>query len=131
MNIKQREGLSNVVRDMDKVINQSEDLRTSYNIITANGITETHVIERAMEVFRIKLFNILCELDCESEEFKILDYVTMTFKDVLAEKHDIYFYSVIDQRGETRHTTDRKGHLIGILEWALDQIAGNIDVGVI
>ncbi|WP_239763052.1 pathogenicity island protein [Mammaliicoccus sp. I-M35] len=131
MNIKQREELSNVVRDMDKVINQSEDLRISYNIITANGITETHVIERAIEVFRIKLFNIQCEFSFNSEEHQIISGVIEMFEAVSQEKQDIYFYSVLDQNGETRHATDRKGHLIGILEWALDQIAGNIDVGVI
>lgn len=131
MNIKQREELSNVVKDMDKVINHSEDLKTSYNIITASGITETQVIERAMEVFRIKLFNIVCELNFDSEEYQIISSVIDTFEAVIQEKQDKYFYSVIDQNGETRHATDRKGHLIGILEWALDQIAGNIDVGVI
>ncbi|MDG6630102.1 pathogenicity island protein, partial [Staphylococcus aureus] len=25
------------------------------------------------------------------------------------------------------HTTDRKGHVIGMLEWALDYIVGNIE----
>ncbi|MDK4164365.1 pathogenicity island protein, partial [Staphylococcus pseudintermedius] len=31
-------------------------------------------------------------------------------------------------KGEHKHTTDRKGHIIGILEWALDYIVGNIEV---
>lgn len=114
---------------MDKVINQSEDLRIRYNIITTNGITETQVIERVIEVFKIKLFNIQCEFSFNSEEHQIISGVIETFEAVRQEKQDIYFYSVLDQNGETRHATDRKGHLIGTLEWALDQIAGNIDVG--
>lgn len=128
MNINQREKLSKVTREMEMVINYSSSLTIGFNVLTEQGISETTYLEKAINIFREKLFNILCELDCESEEFKILDDVTMTFKDVLAEKQDIYFYSVIEQRGETRHTTNRKGHLIGILEWASNQIAGNIDM---
>ncbi|MDU9318371.1 pathogenicity island protein, partial [Staphylococcus pseudintermedius] len=48
--------------------------------------------------------------------------------DVIHETQDIYHYSIIDDKGEHKHTTDRKGHIIGILEWALDYIVGNIEV---
>ena len=34
----------------------------------------------------------------------------------------------LDSTGEHEHTTDREGHVIGILEWALDYIVGNIEV---
>ncbi|WP_368080840.1 hypothetical protein [Staphylococcus aureus] len=34
-------------------------------------------------------------------------------------------------KGEHKHTTDRKGHVIGMLEWALDYIVGNIEVEVL
>ncbi|WP_353462674.1 pathogenicity island protein [Mammaliicoccus sciuri] len=128
MDIKQKIQLSKVLKNMDKVIKHSEDITLSYNIITEIGLTETQVIENAIKLFREKLFNILCELDCESGEFKILDDVTMTFKDILKDKKEVYECRVVNANGEVRHETDRKGHLIGILEWALDQIAGNIDM---
>ncbi|CAC7901246.1 pathogenicity island protein [Staphylococcus aureus] len=68
------------------------------------------------------------ELDFEDEAFLILDEVTMTLSDVMKETQHVYRYSVIDEKGEHKHTTDRKGHVIGMLEWALDYIAGNIEV---
>ncbi|EHA6121654.1 hypothetical protein FXV90_01110 [Staphylococcus pseudintermedius] len=49
-------------------------------------------------------------------------------EDVMNETKDIYHYSIIDDKGEHKHTTDRKGHIIGIMEWALDYIVGNIEV---
>ncbi|MEB7781867.1 TscA family type II toxin-antitoxin system antitoxin [Mammaliicoccus sciuri] len=128
MNSNQRNQLSKVLKNMDKVIIHSEDITLSYNIITEIGLTETQVIENAIKLFREKLLNILCELDSESEEFKILDDVTIIFKNVLKDKKEVYECSVINANDEVRHETDRKGHLIGILEWALDQIAGNIDM---
>ncbi|WP_323709214.1 pathogenicity island protein [Mammaliicoccus sciuri] len=128
MKTKQRKQLSKVLKNIDKVINHSEDITLSYNIITEIGLTETQVIENAIRLFREKLLNILCELDCESEEFKILDDVTITFNNVLKDKKELYECSVVNINGEVRHETNRKDQMIGILEWALDQIAGNIDM---
>ena len=81
-----------------------------------------------MKLVHKELFNILAELDFEDEAFSILDEVTMTLSDVMNEDKEIYYYSVIDNTGEHEHTTDREGHVIGILEWALDYIVGNIEV---
>lgn len=131
MNSNQRNQLSKVLKNMDKVIIHSEKITLSYNIITEIGLTETQVIENAIKLFREKLLNILCELDSESEEFKILDDVTITFKNVLKDKKEVYECSVVNTNGEVRHETNRKGQLIGILEWSSNQIAGNIDMGVI
>lgn len=128
MKTKQRKQLSKVLKNIDKVINHSEDITLSYNIITETGLNETQVIENATRLFREKLLNILCELDCESEEFKILDNVTVSFKNVLKDKKELYECSVVNINGEVRHETNRKDQMIGILEWALDQIAGNIDM---
>ncbi|MGK4467726.1 pathogenicity island protein [Mammaliicoccus sciuri] len=128
MKTKQRKQLSKVFKNIDKVINHSEDIILSYNIITETGLNETQVIENAIRLFREKLLNILCELDCESEEFKILDDVTVSFKNVLKDKKELYECSVVNINGEVRHETNRKDQMIGILEWALDQIAGNIDM---
>ncbi len=128
MKTKQRKKLSKVLKNIDKVINHSEDITLSYNIITETGLNETQVIENAIRLFREKLLNILCELDSESEEFKILDDVTITFKNVLKDKKEVYECNVVNANGEVRHETDRKGQLIGILEWSSNQIAGNIEL---
>ncbi|MCJ0939160.1 pathogenicity island protein [Mammaliicoccus sciuri] len=128
MKTKQRKQLSKVLKNIDKVINHSEDITLSYNIITETGLNETQVIENAIRLFREKLLNILCELDSESEEFKILDDVTITFKNVLKDKKEVYECNVVNANGEVRHETDRKGQLIGILEWSSNQIAGNIEL---
>ncbi|MBF0749128.1 pathogenicity island protein [Mammaliicoccus lentus] len=130
MKTNQRKQVSKITGDMEKVINHSSSLTAGYNILTEQGISEATYLEKAINLFRKDLFNVLSELDYESEEFKILDDVTMTFRDVLSEKQEVYYYSVIDQNGETKHTTNRKGHIIGILEWALEMIVGNIDVEV-
>lgn len=128
MNIEQKHQLSKVIGDMEKVINHSSSLSIGYNMLTEQGITETNYLEKVINLFRKDLFNVLCELDFESEEFSILDNVTLTFRDVLKDKKEVYEYSVVNSGGETKHSTNRKGQLIGILEWALDYIVGNIEV---
>lgn len=128
MNTNQRKQVSKITGDMEKVINHSSSLTAGYNILTEQGISEATYLEKAISLFRKDLFNVLSELDYESEEFKILDDVTITFKNVLKDNKEVYEYSVINSQGETRHETNRKGQLIGILEWALDQLVGNIDM---
>lgn len=128
MNTNQRKQVSKITRDMERVINHSSSLTAGYNILTEQGISEATYLVKAISLFRKDLFNVLSELDYESEEFKILDDVTITFKNVLKDNKEVYEYSVINSKGETRHETNRKGQLIGILEWALDQLVGNIDM---
>lgn len=128
MNTNQRKQVSKITRDMERVINHSSSLTAGYNILTEQGISEATYLVKAISQFRKDLFNVLSELDYESEEFKILDDVTITFKNVLKDNKEVYEYSVINSKGETRHETNRKGQLIGILEWALDQLVGNIDM---
>ncbi|MES5812689.1 pathogenicity island protein [Mammaliicoccus sciuri] len=128
MKTNQRKQLSKITGDMERVINHSASLTAGYNILTEQGITETNYLEKAISLFRKDLFDVLCELEYESEEFSILDNVTMTFKNVLQDKREVYEYSVITGNSVTHHETNRKGNLIGILEWALEIIVGNIDV---
>lgn len=128
MNIEQKYQLSKITGDMEKVINNSSNLSLGYNMLTEQGISETTYLEKVINLFRKDLFNILCELNFESEEFLLLDDVTLTFRDVLKDKKEVYEYSVVDTDGETKHTTNRKGQLIGILEWALDYIVGSIEL---
>ena len=131
MDLEQRYRLSVVAREMDKVINHSRELTTNFNDITDSFITETEFIEKSLKNTSEKIFNILFHLEFSSEEYQILNEVNETFNDVMKEKQDIYTYSVVAGGKEEKYTTNRKGHLIGILEWALDYIVGNIDVGVI
>lgn len=131
MDLEQRYKLSVVAREMDKVINHSRELTSNFNDITDSFITETEFIEKSLGNTSEKIFNILFHLEFSSEEYQILNEVNETFNNVMKEKQDIYTYSVVAGGKEEKYTTNRKGHLIGILEWALDYIVGNIDVGVI
>ncbi|MDU3976993.1 MAG: pathogenicity island protein [Staphylococcus sp.] len=131
MDLEQRYKLSVVAREMDKVINHSKNLTKNFNYIAESSITETDFIEKALKEVNQKLFNILFHLKFSSEEYQIISEIIETFDDVMKEKQDIYTYSVVAGGKEEKYTTNRKGHLIGILEWALDYIVGNIDVGVI
>ncbi len=94
-----------------------------FHSITDYRNDDTAFYEHILKLVHKELFNILAELDFEDEAFSILDEVTMTLSDVMNEDKEIYYYSVIDNTGEHEHTTDREGHVIGILEWALDYIA--------
>lgn len=128
MKTNQRSKLLKVTGDIEKVINHSSTLTNGYNMLTGQRVSETTYLENVINLFRKDLFDVLCELDYESEEFSILDDVTMTLKNVLKDKKEVYEYSVINVNGVTRHETNRKGQLIGILEWALDQLVGNIEM---
>lgn len=133
MKIKQRYYLSKVVKVIEKVLDEKDkevflSAKDRFHSITDNKYNDTEFYEHILKLVHKELFNILAELDFDDEAFSILDEVTMTLSDVIEEDDEIYYYTVTDSSGEHKHTTDREGHVIGILEWALDYIAGNIEV---
>lgn len=133
MQIKQKYQLSKVVQVLEKVLYEKDkdiflSAKDSFHFITDYHYNDTAFYEQILKLVHKELFNILAELDFEDEAFSILDEVTMTLSDVMNEDKEIYYYSVEGSTGEQKHTTDREGHVIGILEWALDYIVGNIEV---
>ncbi len=133
MKIKQKYQLSKVVKVLEKVLYEKDkdiflSAKDRFHSITNYRYSDTAFYEHILKLVHKELFNILAELDFEDEAFSILDEVTMTLSDVMNEDKEIYYYSVTDNTGEHEHTTDREGHVIGILEWALDYIVGNIEV---
>ena len=133
MEKEQKYQLSKVVQVLEKVLYEKDkdiflSAKDSFHFITDYHYNDTAFYEHILKLVHKELFNILAELDFEDEAFSILDEVTMTLSDVMNEDKEIYYYSVIDNTGEHEHTTDREGHVIGILEWALDYIVGNIEV---
>lgn len=133
MKIKQKYQLSKVAQVLEKVLYEKDkdiflSAKDRFHFITDYRYNDTVFYEHILKLVHKELFNILAELDFENEGFSILDEVTMTLSDVMNENREIYYYSVTDNTGEHEHTTDREGHIIGILEWALDYIVGNIEV---
>ncbi|HCY1086226.1 TPA: pathogenicity island protein [Staphylococcus aureus] len=127
MEIKQKYQLSKVVKILEVVLYEEGKFQSDKDY----HYQDKAFYEYALKLVHNGLFNILAELDFEDEVFLILDEVTMTLSDVMKETQHVYRYSVIDEKGEHKHTTDRKGHVIGMLEWALDYIVGNIEVEVL
>ncbi|EGQ2799466.1 MULTISPECIES: hypothetical protein [Staphylococcus intermedius group] len=113
MGLSQRKHLYKVVKVMEKAI-----------VVKST----TSFYEQALKMIHKELFKIVSYLKFDSEEYGIINEVVCTLYDVMNETKDIYHYNIIDDKGEHKHTTDRKGHIIGILEWALDYIVGNIEV---
>ncbi|HEC2216866.1 TPA: pathogenicity island protein [Staphylococcus delphini] len=113
MKFQQRKHLYKVVKAIGKTID-----------ITSN----TRFYEQSLKIIHKELLKIMSCLKRNSEEYEIINEVVQTLDDVIHETQDIYHYSIIDDKGEHKRTTDRKGHIIGILEWALDYIVGNIEV---
>ncbi|UXS45172.1 pathogenicity island protein [Staphylococcus delphini] len=133
MKIKQRYELSKVVRALEKVLYEENDdtflsVKDRFHSMTEHKYDDTTFYERFLKLVHEELFNILAELDFDDEAFSIIDEVTATLDDVRHETQKVYHYSVINEKGEHKHATDRKGHIIGMLEWALEYIVGNIEV---
>lgn len=137
MEIKQKYQLSKVVKVLEKVVSedsQNGELFTPKQMFhsrTNYRKTDTEYYEEVLNLIYRELFNIVLDLEYKTEEYKTILEVVKTLKDVMNEDKEVYYYTVTDSTGEHEHTTDREGHVIGILEWALDYIVGNIDVGVI
>ncbi|UXR32406.1 TscA family type II toxin-antitoxin system antitoxin [Staphylococcus simulans] len=133
MEIKQRYYLSKVVKVLEKVLDEKDEdvflsTKDRFHSFTNHRYSDTAFYEHILKLAHKELFNILAELDFEDEAFPIIDEVTMTLSDVMNEDKETYLYTVKDSTGEHEHTTDREGHVIGILEWALDYIVGDIEV---
>lgn len=133
MKIKEKYHLSKVVRAIEKVLyeeNEGEFLsaKSRFHSITNHKYNDTAFYEQFLKLVDEELSIIIAELETEDKAFPIIDEVTMTLHDVRNEDKEVYFYIVTDSEGKHKYTTDRKGHIIGILEWALDYIVGNIEV---
>ncbi|WP_436942092.1 type II toxin-antitoxin system antitoxin, TscA family [Staphylococcus xylosus] len=128
MNLEQKYRLSKVVKQMDNIIKHTDDLKYNYNFITDSMVNNEQFLERVLKVVNKNIWSILKVLDFESEQFLILNEVNTTLDDVSKETARVYHASVIDDSGEHPYTMNREQHIIGVLEWALDYIVGNIEV---
>lgn len=126
MNNKQLKELTKIAHFMESVINETDNCVRDFNILTQQQVNKTTFLEFALKFFERKTWGIVETLEFDTNEFILLNEVNETLDSVMKETESVYQYSVIDENGEHYHTTDRKGHIIGILEWALDQIVGNI-----
>ncbi|MDW4107425.1 pathogenicity island protein [Staphylococcus saprophyticus] len=133
MKIKEKNKLSKVVQVLEKVLDEKDkevflSAKDRFHSITGYQHNDTAFYEHILKLVHKELFNILGHLEFDSQELETIDEVTFTLGAVINEKQETYNYSVIDNKGTADYTTDREGHIIGILEWALDYIVGNIEV---
>ncbi|WP_240930009.1 pathogenicity island protein [Staphylococcus hominis] len=128
MNNKQLKELTKIAHFMESVIYETDNCVRDFNILTQQQVNKTTFLEFALMFFERKTWEIVETLEFDTNEFILLNEVNETLDSVMKETESVYQYSVTDENGEHYHTTDRKGHIIGILEWALDQIVGNIDI---
>lgn len=133
MNIKQKYQLSKVVKVLEKVLYEKDkevflSAKDRFHSITGHRYNDTAFYEHILKLVQKELFNIVSCLKFNTEEYAVINEVVNTLHDVMNETREVYSYSITDGIKETEHTTDREGHIIGILEWALEYIVGNIEV---
>lgn len=133
MKVKEKNKLSKVVQVLEKVLDEKDkevflSAKDRFHSITGYQHNDTAFYEHILKLVHKELFNILGHLEFDSQELETIDEVTFTLGAVINEKQETYNYSVTDNKGTADYTTDREGHIIGILEWALDYIVGNIEV---
>lgn len=133
MKLKQKYHLSKVVKVLEKVLDEKDkdvflSAKDRFHSITDHRYNDTAFYEHILKLVHKELFNIVSCLKFNTEEYAVINEVVNTLHDVMNETDEIYSYSIIDEKGTADYTTDREGHIIGILEWALDYIVGNIEV---
>ncbi|MDW4190081.1 pathogenicity island protein [Staphylococcus saprophyticus] len=133
MKLKQKYQLSKVVKVLEKVLDEKDkevflSAKDRFHSITDYRYNDTAFYEHILKLVHKELFNVVSCLKFNTEEYEIINEVVNTLSDVMNETQEVYSYSVIDDIGNSDYTTDREGHIIGILEWALDYIVGNIEV---
>lgn len=131
MNTTQTNQIAKIAGDIETLIEHSSILNKGYNLLTGKHLTETNYLELSINLLRTDLLNVQFESEMDGEEFLVLDDVAFTLEGVLRDKREVYEYSVITGDSVTHHETNRKGNLIGILEWALEQLHGNIELEAI
>ncbi|WP_436860188.1 type II toxin-antitoxin system antitoxin, TscA family [Staphylococcus caeli] len=133
MKIKQKYQLSKIVKVLEKVLDEKDkevflSAKDRFHSITYYRYNDTAFYEHILKLVHKELFNIVSCLKLNTEEYEIINEVVNTLHDVMNEKQETYSYSVIDEKGTSDYTTDREGHIVGILEWTIDYIVGNIEV---
>ncbi|KXA38888.1 hypothetical protein [Staphylococcus lugdunensis] len=128
MKTNQLKEIAKVTNFMEQVISEPEDCLKDFNILTQQEANMTTFLEFALKFFERKTWDIVQYLEFDTEEFVILNEVNNTLDDVTKEIASVYHGSIIDETGEHPYTTDRKGHIIEVIEWAHEYIVGNIEV---
>lgn len=133
MNENQEHKLLKVVKVLEKVLDEKDkdvflSARDRFHSFTDYRYSDTAFYEHILKLVHKELFNIVSYLELGTEAYEVIEKVVNTLHDVMNETQETYSYSVIDEKGTSDYTTDREGHVIGILEWALDYIVGNIEV---
>ncbi|MCH4420258.1 pathogenicity island protein [Staphylococcus haemolyticus] len=113
---------------MEQVMSEPEDCLKDFNILTQQEVNMTTFLEFVLKFFERKTRDIVQYLECGTEEFDVLNVVNNTLDDVTKEKASVYHGTIIDDKGEHPYTTNRKGHIIEMLEWAHEYIVGNLEV---
>lgn len=133
MKLKQKYQLSKVVKVLEKVLDEKDkevflSSKDRFHSITGYQHNDTAFYEHILKLVHKELFNIVSYLKFNTEEYAVINEVVNTLHDVMNETQETYSYSVTDEKGTSDYTTDREGHVVGILGWALDYIVGNIEV---
>lgn len=120
--------VSNVVEQIEKVITNTEDYRTQYNIVTELNVTTEQYLEKVIQYISTPLRNVYFELEHESDDYKVINELLKGLNTSLEDKKETYQITVVDEKGQRDEVENREQFLLGVLEWAFNYIIENIEL---
>lgn len=120
--------VSNVVEQIEKVITNTEDYRTHYNIVTELNVTTEQYLEKVIQYISTPLRNVYFELEHESDDYKVINELLKGLNTSLEDKKETYQITVVDEKGQRDEVENREQFLLGVLEWAFNYIIENIEL---
>ncbi|MEB5686666.1 hypothetical protein [Mammaliicoccus lentus] len=120
--------ISNVVEQIEKVITNTEDYRTQYNIVTELNVTTEQYLEKVIQYISTPLRNVYFELEHESDDYKVINELLKGLNTSLEDKKETYQITVVDEKGQRDEVENREQFLLGVLEWAFNYIIENIEL---
>lgn len=120
--------VSNVVEQIEKVITNTEDYRTHYNIVTELNVTTEQYLEKVIQFISTPLRNVYFELEHESDDYKVINELLKVLNTSLEDKKETYQVTVVDEKGQRDEVESREQYLFGTLEWAFNYIIKNIEL---
>lgn len=120
--------VSNVGEQIEKVITNTEDYRTQYNIVTELNVTTEQYLEKVIQYISTPLRNVYFELEHESDDYKVINELLKGLNTSLEDKKETYQITVVDEKGQRDEVENREQFLLGVLEWAFNYIIENIEL---
>lgn len=130
MEAKHKYQLSKVINQIDDVITNTEEIKNAYNYVSNETINTEQLLEKVLKNIATNIGNVWFKTNFNTTEYDVLNEILKTLHTVKEDDSQEYSVTILDAQGQHDEIENREQFLLGILEWASEYIAENINLSL-